>query len=47
MKRFSMSDFAAEGVVMEVGLPPSMVMNSGVFQRLTMNWQWEGFDGSR
>lgn len=38
-KRFSISSFAAEGLVMEVGLPPSMVMNSGVFQRETRKEQ--------
>lgn len=32
---------------MEVGLPPSMAMNSGVFQRETRKLQWRGFEGSR
>jgi len=32
---------------MEVGLPPSMAMNSGVFQRETRKLQCEGFEGSR
>jgi len=32
---------------MEVGLPPSMVMNSGVFQRETRKLQCEGLEGSR
>jgi hypothetical protein len=40
-------DLAAEGVVMEVGFPPSMEMNSGVFQRETRKLQWSGFEGFR
>lgn len=39
--------WAADGVVIEVGFPPSMDMNSGVFQRETRKLQWSGFEGSR
>lgn len=46
-ERVSISAFAIDGMVVEVGLPQSMDMNPSVSQRETRKVQWIGLAQSR